>query len=346
MEPIQIFDPVEERIIDSIISELEKNRDMDDYRRITNTLSAINRLAESISLYPSLLDHQYLGKHSRSIETLVDNICEHKGLDLLLNTPTKALLGRNFAISKMNFFMSISYLCNDFENLCDHNSVIKHIVHNYVFSVMTEDVFISIISDRSICNETRHESALLLAKIWETRIYRGVPELSPMLIDLWRARLNFTPSYGTMAGISEITKFCTATNPMMLDFISDYSFSDDMLESLREYLMGLSYREIMKILEHMQGNSMESISRHDIGKILGNRRSYPLHDPDDPREIYHFFARRNDNAQFRRRSGLAGPKKTIEEYIVCYLIENRLITNSSMADRIDPGTTCRSHHQG
>ncbi len=325
MNSIDIFNPEEEKIIELITSLLKDPSRGDDYRQMTNTISAIVKIAEAISLYPSLLDQQYPGKHSRSIETLVDNICEHKGLDLLLNTPSKALLGRQFAIAKMNFFLYLSYICSDLEHIFCTDTDIRRVVYNYIFSIMTEDVFISIISDRSISSETRRDAANHLAHIWEIRRYKGVEELSPMLIDLWRSRLVFKPSYGTMTGISEITKFCTSSNPMMIDFLAWSEFSDDVLEALREYLMGLSYREIMKVQEYMQSTTMTSITRHDIRTILGEKRSYPLRDPDDPREMYHFFARRNDNAQYRSRSGISGPKKTIEEYMVCYLIENGMI---------------------
>lgn len=325
MNSIDIFNSEEEKIIEIITDLLKDPSRSDDLLQVTNNITAIIKIAEAISLYPSLLDSHHIGKQSRNIETLVDNICEHKGLDLLLNTPIKALLGRQFAIAKMNFFLYTSYLCSDLESIFCGDADIRRIIYNYVFSIMTEDVFISIISDRSISSDVRREAALHLAHIWETRIYKGVPVLAPMLIDLWRSRLVFKPSYGTMTGISEITKFSTSSNPMMIDFIAWSEFNEDVLEALREYLMGLSYREITKIQEFMHNNSMTSITRADIRTILGKKRSYPLRDPDDPREMYHFFARRNDNAQYRSRSGISGPKKTIEEYMVYYLVENGMI---------------------
>lgn len=330
MNSIDIFNPEEEKIIEIITALLKEPSRSSDLTQMSNNISAIVKIAEAISLYPSLIDHHQLGSQSRSIDTLVDNICEHKGLDLLLNTPIKALLGRQFAIAKMNFFLYLSYLCSDLESIFCADTDIRRTVYNYVFSIMTEDVFISIISDRSISSPVRREAALHLAHIWETRVYKGVQELAPMLIDLWRSRLVFKPTYGTMTGISEITNFSTSTNPMMIDFIAWSEFNEDVLEALREYLMGLSYREIMKVQEFMHNNSMSSITRSDIRTILGNKRSYPLRDPDDPREMYHFFARRNDNAQYRSRSGITGPKKTIEEYMVYYLIENGMIEQSNM----------------
>jgi len=325
MNSVDIFNSEEEKIIQIITSLLRDPSRSDDLNQMEKTVTAIIKIAEAISLYPSLLGYQHLGRQYRSIETLVDNICEHRGLDLLLNTPAKALLGRQFAISKMNFFLYLSYLCSDLESIFCADADIKRIVYNYVFSIMTEDVFISIITDRSMSDQVRREAALHLAHIWETRVYKGVQQLAPMLTDLWNSRLVFKPSFGTMTGITEITRFSTSSNPMMIDFIAWSEFNEDVLQALREYLMGLSYREIIKVQDYMHEHSMTSITRADIHTILGEKRSYPLRDPDDPREMYHFFARRNDNAQYRSRSGIDGPKKTIEEYMVYYLLENEMI---------------------
>jgi hypothetical protein len=110
---------------------------------------------------------------------------------------------------------------------------------------MSEEVFVSIISDKSIDMEIRYRAGFFLARIWEYRIYRGMEELEPVLTDLWISRFKFTPTFGTMEGITEITAFCTQRNPLWIKFLGDVEFNDDMLDALKEYLMGLTYEEIM-----------------------------------------------------------------------------------------------------
>lgn len=325
MKTIQLFSESEKLIISETKKLLWNSGDKEDTRLVEDTLTSLNLLAESISNYPSLLNQQVLGRHSRTLETLVDNLCSHSGLNLLLNTPTKAVLGRGFTIAKMNFFILISYICADYLHLCSGKENIKKVIALNVFSILAEEVFISIISDDTLEVSLRTKAGLLLAKIWEYRVYKGIEELEPVLTDLWISRQSFKPSFGTMQGISEITSFCADRNPMWLTFLGDNEFNEDILDALKEYLMGLSYEEIIKIEDYMETNSIPSFNMEDLDRVLENKKSYPMNDYHDPREMYHFYARRKNNAIFRKKSCMRGPARTIEEYIICYMLKHELI---------------------
>ena len=153
-------------------------------------------------------------------------------------------------------------------------------------------------------------------------MYKGIEELEPVLTDLWISRQSFTPSFGTMQGITEITSFCADRNPMWLNFLEDNEFNEDTLDALKEYLMGLSYEEIMKIEDYMQSESISSFNMEDVDRVLEITKSYPMNDYHDPREMYHFYARRKNNAIFRKKSCMRGPERTIEEYIICYMLKH------------------------
>lgn len=325
MKTIQLFSEPEKMIISETKKMLWNSGDMEDRRVVEDTLVSLNLLAESISNYPSLLNQQVLGRHSRTLETLVDNLCSHSGLNLLLNTPTKAVLGRGFTIAKMNFFILISYICADYLHLCSGKENIKRVIALNVFSIMAEEVFISIISDDTLDDSLRTKAGFLLAKIWEYRVYKGIEELEPVLTDLWISRQSFKPSFGTMQGVSEITSFCADRNPMWITFLGDNEFNEDTLDALKEYLMGLSYEEITKIEDYMEDQSIPSFNMADLDRVLENKKSYPMNDYHDPREMYHFYARRKNNAIFRKKSCMRGPARTIEEYIICYMLKHELI---------------------
>jgi hypothetical protein len=329
MTAIQAFTSPEKNIIVHITDMLRKKDAIDDYVRVDETHLSLLILAESISRYPSILQDQHLGQNRRTVDTLVQNLCSHPNLNLALNTPTKAVLGRGFTIAKINFFLLVSYLCSSDEGLCMMLDEIKDIITYNVFSMMTEDVFISIVSDGSIDYETRIEAGYFLTKIWENRIYKGIEEISPVLNNLWKNRLNFIPAYGTLAGISEIATFCSRSNPEWNRFIEGDDFTDDTLESLREYLMGLSHEEMLMIQDYMEKNSISSFNRDNINEMLGRNKSYTMINYDDPREMYHFYSRRNENAVFRKKSRIQGPTKTIEEYLICYMIRRGMIRHNS-----------------
>ncbi|HPR38036.1 MAG TPA: hypothetical protein PLT13_10620 [Spirochaetota bacterium] len=330
MTAIQAFTSPEKYIIEQITEMLRNTDAIDDYVRVDETHLSLLILAESISRYPSILQDQHLGQNRRTVDTLVQNLCSHPNLNLVLNTPTKAVLGRGFTIAKINFFLLVSYLCSDNEGLCMMLDEIQDIITHNVFSMMTEDVFISIVSDDSIEYETRIEAGYFLTKIWENRIYKGIEEISPVLNNLWKNRLNFIPAYGTLAGISEIATFCSRSNPEWNRFIEDDDFTDDTLESLREYLMGLSHEEMLLVQDYMEKNSIISFNRDNISGMLGRDKSYAMINYDDPREMYHFYSRRKENAEFRKKSRIKGPSKTIEEYLVCYMIRRGMIRHNGV----------------
>jgi len=328
MKTIQVFSDAESEIIANVKDMLRSSKGMEDIKVIEDTLISLHMIAESISHYPSLLNQQVLGKHSRTLESLVENLSTHTGLNLLLNTPTKAVLGRGFTIAKMNFFILVSYICSDYLHLCTGKDNISKVISLNVFSLMAEEVFISIISDETVDINIRTKAGFFLARIWEYRAYRGMEELEPVLTDLWISRQSFKPTFGTMQGISEITAFCADRNPLWFDFIEDSEFNDDSLDSLKEYLMGLSFEEINKVEEYMQSLSVSSFSIADIEKALGASKSYPVIDYHDPREMYHFYVRRKNNAFFRKKSLISGPKRTIEEYIICYMLKHDMIKSN------------------
>lgn len=325
MTSIQAFTDSEKIIISQITEMLRSTNAIEDYTRVDETHLSLLILAESISRYPSIFQDQHLGLHRRTVDTLVQNLCTHTDLNLVLNTPTKAVLGRGFTIAKINFFLLVSYLCNDNEGLCVKSDEINDIITHNVFSMMTEDVFISLVSDESLEHNIRQQAGYFLAKIWENRIYKGVEEISPVLNNLWKNRRNFTPAYGTLAGITEIAVFCSRSNPEWNRFIEDDDFTDDTLESLREYLMGLSHEEMLSIQDFMERNSIASFNRDNINEMLGRNKSYTMINYDDPREMYHFYSRRKENAVFRKKSRINGPGKTIEEYLICYMIRRGMI---------------------
>lgn len=328
---IQVFTEAEDELLDEILERITRTGKRKDVSKIASNLSSLTSLAESISMYPSLLDMQSLGSSCRSVDTLIKNLCTSDNFNFILNTPTKAILGRGFTIAKINFFFLLLYICSELEQLNEKKNLILHVISLNIFSVTAEDVFISLVADQDLSPDIKKGAAILLAKIWEYRIYKGVEEFAPILTELWRSRNELHPSYGTMTGISEITSFCLNRNPLWLDFFEDSNFNEHKLDSLKEYLMGLSYEEMQKIQAYMEKTSISSLKEISVSSVLGSR-SYAVNDPDDPREMHHFFYLRKAGADFRNKSRLEGPLKTIEEYIMCYLIESGIIDTNIVFD--------------
>lgn len=321
MSEIVVFGEIEVVIINQARSALIHHDLKDELMSFENNLDALKDLASSISRYPSILRQQKLWNSSRSIETMLENIYMRDIVDLIMHIPTKAILGQSYMIAKINFFFMIYYLSRDISVLTPLEDTILDIVSRCVFSLMVEEVFLSIISDKKISMHIRNNAGYLLANIWEYRIDYGVKEFAPLLNTIWRARESLCPNFGTMLGISELYRISEIAGPIWLEFLEKDDLNMEEVDSLREFLMGLTFEEMEKLSDEMEKMGKSSFSKEEIEMILGAHTMYPQYADDDPREMFRSFSHRKNNAFYRARGGHKGPKKTIEEYLMCYLLQ-------------------------
>lgn len=328
MKKIVPFTEKEIELITAFEKLFKKNEDSSLYRVYSKNKQAVIALTESISFYPSIFSEQHIGNLSRSVSTLVDKLCADDAMHVTLNIPTKAFLGKGFAIAKMNLLFLIYYMCEEMKGVKDLEKGLIDAVTDIVFTLMAEEVFISIISDENASQTARHRAGYKLADIWERRIDHGIKEFVPLLASLWRARKMIKPAFGTLTGISEILSLSARCDPDILEFFDRLDASEDEINSLLEFLMGLSYEEIAALHRIKDDLGISSIGENEITELLGHEKTYPDYNSDDPRDMYKSFIHRKNNAIHRTRTREHGPKKTVEEYIITELL-SRSDTDSS-----------------
>lgn len=319
---IVVLNEAEEHIIQLVYSTLEKKLKNSEIETVKNNVYALYDLAESIALYPDIFGKQVLGGYSRSIETLVENLCIRDIMDLALHIPTKAILGKGFSVAKINFFFMIYYVCreNMDGSITEIVESISEMIYENVFIIMAEEVFLAIISDKEVPLHIRMNAGYMLANIWEYRLGHGVKEFSPILSNIWNSRKKMKPSYGTMFGVSELFQLSSNSGTVWLDFLQRDDLRHDEIDSLQEFLMGLSFEEMELLSREMERQKKTSLCQDDIKMYLGNVKMYPDYEFEDPREVYNSFRHRKKNAIFRHRAEIEGPKKTFEEYLMIYLL--------------------------
>lgn len=320
MRKIIPLKPQEEQIVADVKIFLQKKSLREELKTVTNNEEALQDLARAISKYPSIFGTQSLGRESRSVETLVDNLQVHDVVDLLLHVPTKALLGKSFSIAKINFLYMIYYIIREHVKVDSLQDLIMDAISRSVFIVMAEEVFLSILLDRKIAKHIRNNAGYLLVNIWEYRIDHGVSEFAPVLIKVWQTRKSLKPAYGTMLGISELFRIAENNSIIWMDYLQRDGLSDDEVAALREFLLGLTYEEMKLLNDNMERTGKSCLDEHEMDIILGERKIYPEYLYDDPRELFKSYRHRYKNASFRSRAGIEGPQKTLEEYIMCYLL--------------------------
>lgn len=319
-EHIIIFSDEEEDLVNSILTDLDTADRQHELSTVNTNQIALETLARSISMYPSILKKEKLGRSSRNIDSLLQNLCTRAIPDMILHIPTKAILGRAYSIAKINFFIMMRYIIEDIEELSDRTSQVLSIIGNNVFVLTAEEVFTSIVEDFSSPEHIRHNAAYLLAHTWEYRLDYGVREFAPILQNLWRAREKLIPNFGTMLGFSELCTIAGNTETTWLDYLNRNDISEEEIYALEEFIFGLTYEEILTLREYLDTSGKQSINREDIPKILGTGHTIPYYESDDPRELYRSFRDRKVNARFRSRAKTPGPRKTFEEYLMDFLL--------------------------
>ncbi|MCX8123785.1 MAG: hypothetical protein N3F66_06435 [Spirochaetes bacterium] len=320
-EDIIIFTKEEEDLVAQLKNAI-KDKYYSEYTLIEKHTEALRSLVASISMYPSLLDPQRLSNQKRTMESLLDKLCSKSIPDMILHIPTKAILGRAFTIAKINFFIMLWYIIRDKQEYVSFLDMLLSCIASNVFMLTAEEVYTSIIEDDALSQNIRHNAAYLLARTWEHRLDYGVAEFAPILLNLWKARERLIPNFGTMMGFAELCMLSEHTSPLWLDYLQRDTITEDEVYAVEEFIFDLSYEEIVFVRDYLEKHNKMTVCREELPSIL-QKTHIPEYQGQDPRELYRSFRDRKINSRFRARSRLQGPKKTLEEYLMCFLLSSR-----------------------
>ena len=310
----------EKHIVERVTEAMRDHGTFDELAAIKKNELSLDDLARSISQYPSVFGQQQLGNASRSVQTLIDTLCIKDISDRVYHIPTKAILGQGFAVAKINFFFMLYYSLRQRDMLEDYTTMIMEVIKRNVYTSMAEEVFLAIISDKNIPLQVRSNAGYLLANIWEYRLDHGVKEFAPILNNIWNSRKKLRPAYGTMLGVSELFLLSRESGNIWMEFFQRDDLKHEEIDSLQEFIMGLSFEEMETLAREMERTGKSTYCIEEIRDFLGGSRMYEEYNLDDPREIFRSYKQRKRNADFRKRANLEGPKKTIEEYLMIYLL--------------------------
>ncbi len=317
---IVLFSEEELGIIAAVTENLGSRGMTAEIEAVGNNRMALEQLGRSISLYPSILASHRLGSSSRSVESLVETLCRDDIPDMILHIPTKAVLGRSYSIAKINFLNMLRYIVRDVADLAHFEAKVLHLIAHNVFTIMAEEVYISIIENAASPERLRANAAYLLARTWEYRLDSGVREFAPILQGVWSAREKLIPNFGTMLGFSELFVISGYIEPAWFDFLQSDEIGEDEVHALEEFIFGMTHEEILALRLEMEECGKSSVSREEALGNKGPKSPLYRYSGDDPRQLYRSFRDRKINARFRARACLHGPKRTLEDYLMCFLL--------------------------
>lgn len=317
-----VFNDKESEVIWKCQQEVRKRNKELAVQKINKKINALVELARAISQYPSIFKSSDINGNMRTAGTLVESLCNLDEIDEIMHIPTKAVLGKGYLIAKINFFNTLRKLSEPIPELKEEARQISKDINEIVFTLMCEDVFMGIIEDKSMDITVRNRTAFLLSSIWEYRLNHGVSEFAPILNSIWESRKKLRPVFGTMMGTAELTTMSLTSDEAWIDFLNRKDLPEDVFQALEEFLFTLTFEELSELRNKMKELGLKSVTKNELYTITGKRPRYPEFDQSDSREMYRFFRNRKQNAISRNRAGVPGPKKTIEEYIMAYILSS------------------------
>jgi len=316
------FNNDEKRIYNRVVKVLDESKMFSEKSLLSDKHDVLKSLFKSISLYPPIMKSYKLGSSEYTVETLIKALCSGSENDRIFNIPSKAVLGKSYLIAKLNFFYMIYYLTFEAETVKEIRNEVLEIVNNIIFTLMAEEVFFDIIMDQNVKYSIRHKAGFFLINLWEYRLDYGVDKFAPILKEIWHAREAFSPAFGTLMGTMEFLQFISNASDLLSSFFDENDFSEIEQYALDEFLFGLSYEELVKIKRYMKRNDANVIDRNTIKSVLKKNKIYASTKNQGPREFYSFFIERRNNANYRKNFHKKGPRKTLEEHVMCFLLRD------------------------
>lgn len=310
----------QETLVKKLLDALHKNAP-DRVERIESRLRDVQHLAESIAQFPSLLERTNTTSSVRTPEALVESIISYQEQgDTTLHMPSKAILGKGFLVAKIHTFYSMSKLAKSYAKMSDKE--VKEYTDETVsmmFTLMAEDVYLNLIRDNTLSMSLRRELANALIILWEHRSDQTISDIAPVLQSVWSARRTLAPAFGTMMGTSELLLVSIQMDEQWTHFIKKCLGNPEVSQAMEEFLFGVSYEQILRLRSLLKGQGIKAIGRDEVSTYLGERVKTDI--SLDYRDFYLLYTVRRDNARARQRLHLEGPKQTLEDYFIRFIME-------------------------
>ena len=317
---IVVFTTYQEKLIQKLKSALiavESER----IDRLDERIANVTSLARAISLFPSLLERATTTTSTRTPMGLVENlITHHESGDSMLHLPSKAILGKGFLVAKIHTFHSMTNLARNYTNM-NETEVQEYYDEtiSMMCNLMAEDVYINLMKDHDIPIELRRELANSLLILWEHRSDQTISDIAPVLQLVWAARRSLAPTFGTMMGATELLMLTFQLDDQWAAFIKEKLVELDVTQAMEEFLFGISHEQILKLKAILRDKGVKSIDRDEVSTYLNERVKTDVN--MDYRDFYMLYTISRDNARARRRLHLEGPKNTLEDHFIRFVME-------------------------
>jgi hypothetical protein len=314
--PLIVLKESEAQLVEAIETYLD-TKYPDESKLVRERFACLQGLGDAISRYPSARASQVLRGKQRGEENLVEALVTFASTSHLFRIPTRVVAVRSFLVAKFHAFSLLTLLVQDMN---EFYPPLQRVIFSIVCTLMAEEVYFSCLEDASFSQDIKLSLANDLISLWDSgHDHRSVRYL-PALESLWKARDEAPPSFGTMEGSSELLRISIDLAEDWQSFLVEEAANIETKWALEEFLFGLSYEEILKVRSRLARFGISAVGRDEVRSYLGRRPAYGMVKHSDPRAIYDFYIDRRDAALFRKRISVPGPRQTLEEIYLKYLI--------------------------
>jgi hypothetical protein len=315
-KPLHGLSGEEESLVSNVLGWLDSEFP-EESRLARDRLRNLRELGTVVFNYPSVRDSQTLKGDFRDENRLLAALCTFSSASRLLHIPTKVVAVRSYLVSKFHTFVLLARICRENAELY---IPIRMVILSVVSTLMAEEVYFSCLEDPSFPSGKKPALAQDLVRLWDSGTdARAILHL-PALKALWTARDAVPPVFGTMNGSSELFRITMDMGEDWHGFLVEETANEETHWALEEFLFGLSFEEIARVRERLTCYGINAVGWDEVRGYLGSQPSFTTVDEKDLRSIYDFFVDRRNAALFRKRIRAPGPRHTLEEIYLKYLI--------------------------
>jgi hypothetical protein len=316
VSPLCILKENEVQLVKEIETYLDA-RYPEESKLLKDRFRCLQGLGEAVSQYPSVRAIQIMRGEYRNEENLIEALSGFSSNSHLFHIPTRVVATRSFLVAKFHAFSMLSLLIRDIEVF---SIPLRRVMLSIVCTLMAEEVYFSCLEDASFSHDTKISLANDLISLWDSGSDPRAVRHLPALESLWVARDAAPPTFGTMEGSSELIRISMDMGEDWHRFLMQETDQHETRWALEEFLFGLSYEELLKVRSRLVRFGISAVGRDEVRSYIGSQPAYRTVKDADPRTIYDFYIDRRDAAVFRKRIGLPGPQRTLEEIYLKYLI--------------------------
>ncbi len=141
------FSAVELVLLDTCQSVLDE-KDVSLASLLKTKIADLHALSGIVERSSSLNHDLGISDQGRNWQTLASKLT-NQGIEEVINLPVKASLGRSFSIAKLHLYGFLLKITENKSYLASQKAAVLSHYHTILFSLMAEDLYISIISDSS-----------------------------------------------------------------------------------------------------------------------------------------------------------------------------------------------------